>query len=518
MKFLLAFTCLALGFATVGPAAETPTKRPNILFILADDQSPFDLKAYNPASALETPNLDRLAASGMVFEGAYHMGSFSGAVCTPSRHMIMSGRTVWHLPIAPFGKDLCPPALEQQTIPAVFNRAGYATMRTCKMGNSYEAANKLFTVRRDAIKRGGDEESGSGWHARQVLDYLGEREAAKDTKPFLIYYGFSHPHDTRDGTPELLAKYGATNHTDPAQPPSLHSQQPKLPANYLASHPFDNTHADVRDEKEVSGVWDRRDEASIRNELGREFACSENIDIQIGAVLKKLEDMGELDNTYIIYTADHGISIGRHGLMGKQNLYQHTWRVPFIVKGPGIKPGSRVEGNIYLLDILATLCDLAGIQAPKSNEGSSFKPVLTGEKAVVRDVLYGAYSGGGKPGMRCVKQGDWKLIQYEAPDRSVKETQLFNLKDNPEEFIAEHHDAKVKSLTGFALTDSQTNLAGDPAHAAKLAEMQALLLSEMRRLNDPYRFSYQPNDNLPPVPAPTAKKGQGKKAKQNPGA
>ena len=71
---------------------------PNILFIIADDQSPFDLKAYDPESPLETPVLDRLAAEGMTIDGAYHMGSWSGAVCTPSRHMVMSGCSVWHLP------------------------------------------------------------------------------------------------------------------------------------------------------------------------------------------------------------------------------------------------------------------------------------------------------------------------------------------------------------------------------------------------------------------------------------
>ncbi|MGV3662504.1 MAG: sulfatase-like hydrolase/transferase [Prosthecobacter sp.] len=501
------FCLLLLSFvaAVTSFAAE---KRPNILFILVDDQSPQDLKMYNPLSTLDTPNLDKLAAQGMVFDGAYHMGSSMGAVCTPSRHMIMSGRTVWHLPVSPWGAKTSPPALEQNTIPAVFNRAGYATMRTCKQGNSYEAANKLFTVRHDAVKRGGDAESGSQWHAERVLDYLKEREASKDEKPFLIYYGFSHPHDTRDGRPELLAKYGATNHTDPNSLPSLHTKQPSLPVNYLAKHPFDNTHADVRDEIAVSGVWKKRDEASIRNELGREYACSENIDTQIGRVLKRLEDMGELDNTYIIYTADHGISIGRHGLMGKQNLYQHTWRVPFIVKGPGIEAGSRVEGNIYLLDILATLCDLANVPAPESNEGTSFKPVLQGQKKAVRDVLYGTYSGGSKPGMRCVKQGDWKLIRYEAPDRKVSETQLFNLTENPDEFIAEH------GRTGPMLT----NLATNPAYADKLAEMQALLLTEMRRLDDPFRFSNQPGDDLPPLPAQAAKgkngKGKGKKAKE----
>ena len=330
-------------------AADGNGGRPNVLFIIVDDQSPFDLKVYNPDSPLETPHIDRLAREGLVFDGAYHMGAFVGAVCTPSRHMIMSGRTVWHLPIAPgaMAKGLCPPGLEQNTIPAVFNRAGYDTMRTCKMGNSYEAANKLFQVRHDATKRGGTPETGSAWHGDRVLEYLRQRQAAKDTDPFLVYFGFSHPHDERDGTPELLAKYGAVNHTDRDRPPPANPQAPKLPANYLPAHPFPHGHPGLRDEVAVSGVWERRDERTIRNELGREFACSENIDIQIGRVLEQLEAMGELDNTYIFYTADHGIAIGRHGLQGKQNLYQHTWRVPFIVKGPGIKPGSR-GGRQYL--------------------------------------------------------------------------------------------------------------------------------------------------------------------------
>ncbi len=86
-------------------------------------------------------------------------------------------------------------------------------------------------------------------------------------------------------------------------------------------------------------------------------------------MLEKLEAMGELDNTYIIYTSDHGMAIGRHGLQGKQNLYEHTWRVPFIVRGPGIGGGSRAQGNIYLLDVLHTLCDLAGITPPMTCRG-----------------------------------------------------------------------------------------------------------------------------------------------------
>ena len=506
---LLAFLSLCCSQSIAAEA-----KRPNILFILVDDQSPFDLKCYNPQSPLETPHIDRIAREGMVFDGAYHMGSFNGAVCTPSRHMIMSGRTVWHLPIAPqaMQKGLCPPNLEQQTIPAVFNRAGYATMRTCKQGNSYEAANKLFTVRHDATKRGGTPETGSAWHGDRVMEYLAQRESAKETKPFLIYFGFSHPHDERDGTPELLAKYGAVNHTDKSAPPPAHSKQPRLPPNYLPAHPFHHGHPGLRDEVAVSGVWERRDERTIRNELGREFACSENIDIQIGRVLAKLEALGELENTYVIYTADHGMAIGRHGLQGKQNLYQHTWRVPFLVRGPGIKPGSRVEGNIYLLDVHATLCDLTGIAAPESSEGLSFKSVLTGQKQTVRDVLYGVYNGGTKPGMRSVKHGDWKLIKYDVMNGSVRETQLFNLKENPNEFLVEHHDEKVTALTDATPAKDQVNFAGDPRYAAKLAEMEALLLAEMRRLHDPWRLWNQPADGLTPPPeGPRSGQDKGKK-------
>ncbi|HVW00316.1 MAG TPA: sulfatase-like hydrolase/transferase [Planctomycetaceae bacterium] len=506
LPILLSLLLLILGSPAV--AADPP----NILFILADDQSPMDLRVYNPKSPLETPNLDRLAAEGMVIDGAYHMGAFVGAVCTPSRHMIMSGRTLWHLPIAPgaVAQGLCPPDLPQNTIPAVFNRAGYATSRTCKQGNSYEAANKLFTVRHDATKRGGTAETGSAWHGERVLEYLAQRAASKDKRPFLIYFGFSHPHDTRDGTPELLAKYGAVNHTDKSHPPPANPKQPPLPPNYLPAHPFPHGHPNLRDEVDVSGVWERRDEQTIRNELGREYACIENIDNQVGRVLDRLKEMGELDNTYIVYTADHGIAVGRHGLQGKQNLYEHTWRVPFIVKGPGIKAGSRAEGNIYLLDVLATLCDLAGVQAPESNEGTSIRPVLEGKQPTIRDVLFGVYNGGTKPGMRAVKKGHWKLIKYDVLDGKVRETQLFNLRENPEEFLAEHHSAAVNALTGATPDKHQTNLAGDPRYAEKLQEMEALLLSEMRRLNDPWRLWNQPDDGLT-APADAKPASQGKK-------
>jgi len=501
----ITLSLLFTGLAASSLVCQAAEKRPNILFVLADDQSPFDLQVYSPDSILETPQISKMAAEGMTFDAAYHMGSWAGAVCTPSRHMIMSGRTVWHLPkrdkkkrkntnkVAPVGDaHIAPENLANFTLAAVFNKAGYDTMRTCKKGNSYAGANQQFTIVHDATKRGGTDETGSAWHAEKVLDYLKTRD--EKSAPFFIYFGFSHPHDVRDGKPELLAKYGAKNHSDKKSLPESNPKQPKLPSNYLPKHPFDNTHMQVRDEQAVPGVWGNRDKNTIRNELGREFACSENIDIQLGRVLAKLEAMGELENTYIIYTADHGMAIGRHGLQGKQNLYEHTLRVPFIVKGPGIKAGVRTKQGMYLTDVLATVCDLAGVEKPETNEGLSMVPVLKGESKAVpgRETLYGLYSAGAKPGMRSVNHAGWKLIKYEDAKNNFSHTQLFNLTENPNEYIEQHSDPAVIKLTGVTPKENQTNLAADPKHAAKLKQMEELLLQQMVNLDDPYRFSNQP--------------------------
>ncbi|MFI3303053.1 MAG: sulfatase-like hydrolase/transferase [Rikenellaceae bacterium] len=483
----LGLCCLAPNSGSKLMAKGTNEKRPNILFILVDDQSRYDLNLYNPKSILETPNIDRLASEGMVIECARQMGSAVGGVSVPSRHMIMSGRTLWHLPkssrcTVPMDYTKIPEDLPQYTIGATFNRAGYKTMRTCKRGNSYQAANELFQVVHDEVKRGGNDENGSAWHAERVLDYLKDREENKVEDPFFIYFGFSHPHDPRTGTPELLKKYGGVNHKNKE---TLPKSNPKvaLPDNYLPKHPFFHGHDEIRDEVSVQGVWRNRDEQTIKNEVAREYACSENVDIQIGKVLAKLEAMGELDNTYIVYTADHGIAIGRHGLQGKQNLYEHTWGVPMVVKGPGIKAGTRVQGNVFLYDLFPTFCDLAGVEIPETVQGTSFKPVLEGKTKTIRDVMFGVYCGGSKPGMRCVSEGDWKLIKYEVPEKGVQETQLFNLKENPQEFLDEHKRENKW----------ERNLAYDPKFAKIRARMEKLLYEQMEKFDDPLRYSDQPS-------------------------
>lgn len=490
MKLLTLVLCLT--------AILAHAKRPNVLFILTDDQAPHTLSVYGN-KVCQTPHLDKLASSGMVLDQAYHMGSMSGAVCSPSRTMIMSGRTLWHLP--PRGKKhlkkeegkTSGPEILKNSLPAVFNRAGYETFRTCKNGNSYSLANALFQIVKDKTARKAGEEDGSQWHGRQVLDYLNARATQKEEKkPFLIYFGFSHPHDERWGRDDLNEKYGVRNVDAP--PTTVSDRAPRVPVSWLPEHPFHHGHVDLRDEVRVPGVMTSRTEATVRNELGREYACIENIDDQVGLVVDKLKQMGELENTYVIYTADHGIAVGRHGLMGKQNLYEHSWRVPFLASGPGIEPGSRAPGNGYLLDVLPTLCELTGVPVPDTAQGMSLKPVLMGKARKVREVTYGAYCGGSKPGMRSVRKGYWKLIKYDVLEGKVRQTQLFNLKDNPEEILIEHHAPEVVAKTGYQPNEKQVNLADDPKFARKRKEMEALLLSEMRRLEDPFRFWDQPQD------------------------
>lgn len=488
--------CVASTFILGCSSSVESVKQPNFLFIITDDQDAATLDVYGDKTC-DTPNLDWLAQSGIALTGAHQMGSFTGAVSTASRSMIMTGRNVWNVMairenMNEYETDhgnadiVDPSSPEYYSLPAIFHRAGYETYRTCKAGNSYAPANALFDERDDRTCRWDDDnEKGSQWHADNAIRYIEHRESRAEKKPFLLYLGFTHPHDPRNGRSDLLEKYGATNNDLTTE---INDKMPPLPINWLPEKVFDNGDPGLRDECRVQGVMTRRDEATIRNERGREHACIEWIDTQIGRVLTALESTGELDNTYIIFTSDHGISVGKHAYMGKQNLYEHTFRVPFLVKGPGIKANSKGVGNVYLMDVLPTLCDLANINPETEFDGKSFKSVLFDEQETIRETLYGTYTGGTKPGIRCVKNGDWKLVKYDVLDGSVRETQLFNLKDNPNELTIEHHAADIISATGNTPEKNQIDLAKNPRYADKLAEMEALLLSQMEQVGDPYRL------------------------------
>jgi choline-sulfatase len=166
-----------------------------------------------------------------------------------------------------------------------------------------------------------------------------------------------------------------------------------------------------------------RDEHAIKVTRQEYYAIITHMDTQVGRILDALEQSGKADNTWIIFTSDHGLACGHHGLMGKQNMYEHSLRVPFLVSGPGVKAGSKIDSPIHLQDAMATALDLAGADR-EGIEVQSVRPLLAGEKGGL-DAVYAAYMDT----QRAVIDGGWKLILYP----KAKVVKLFHLAEDPQE-------------------------------------------------------------------------------------
>ena len=168
-----------------------------------------------------------------------------------------------------------------------------------------------------------------------------------------------------------------------------------------------------------------------------------------------LRQLGQLDDTIIIFAGDNGLSLGDHGLMGKQNLYEFGgMHVPLVIAGPGVRQGQS-DAFVYLFDLFPTICQLARVQVPVAVEGKSLAPLLAGKPYTARDVMFNAY----KNGQRSLRDDRWKLIRYP----QINTSQLFDLQNDPHEL---------------------NDLADQPAHAAKVAELMDRLSAAQRDWGD----------------------------------
>ena len=430
MRFFLT-AALLLFFATTSFA-----KQPNILFIFADDQC-FDTLREWGNDEIETPNLDRLARSGVTFQRAYNMGSWSGAVCVASRTMLNTGRFLWRA-------HEVHPHLENERSEGRFwsehmRGAGYETYFSGKwhVGKEKIAQAAFDNVRH--VRPGMPNQTPAGYnrpvegepdkwspydtkfdgfwkggkHWSEVLgddavDYL--EHAAGQDKPFFMYLAFNAPHDPRQSPKEFVDKYPLQNIA--------------MPANFLPEYPFKDyigAGPNLRDEKLAPFP---RTEYAVKVNRQEYYAIITHMDQQIGRILDALEKTGKKEDTYIFYSADHGLAVGQHGLLGKQNMYDHSVRVPFIVSGPGVEPGRRVQTPVYIQDITASSLDLAGVEKPEHVEFTSVMPVARGETDKhVYDAIYGAYL----QLQRSVTMDGYKLIVY---PKAVR-TRLYNLEKDP---------------------------------------------------------------------------------------
>jgi choline-sulfatase len=425
MKYLLFFLTTA--------ATLLAADKPNILFLFSDDQSYETVRAFGHTD-IDTPNLDRLAASGTTFTHAYNMGAWGGAVCVASRSMLVTGRTVWRAKANEqnqkadvkagrfWSQRMAAQGYEtyfsgkwhvQADVEKVFDHV--SNLRPGMPGDTPEGYNRPLPGKPDPWnpsdpKFGGHWKGGKHWSevlGDDGIDFLGQ--AAKSDKPFLMYLAFSAPHDPRQSPKEYVDRYPL--------------DRIKMPENFLPLYPQREEMGAGRKLRDEKLAPFPRDEHAVKVHRQEYYAIITHMDAQVGRILDALEKSGKAGNTWIFFTSDHGLACGHHGLMGKQNMYEHSLRVPFLVAGPGVKAGAKIETPIHLQDAMATALDLAGADR-EGVEFQSIRPLLAGGNGGL-DAVYAAYMDK----QRAVIDDGWKLILYS----EAKVAKLFHLTADPQE-------------------------------------------------------------------------------------
>lgn len=456
----LGFVCLCTMLA-LGRASALDVAQPNILHIHADDFRADGLHALGNRQ-VKTPHLDAIVQRGLVFSHCYTQGSMIGAVCLPSRTMMLTGRSWLRIPGRANEQNAKPvdaKSISEQpikTLPAVLRDAGYETWHMGKGSNEYKAALEHFETNIVEDAKGPSRAGASRQHADRAIKFLKQRMSER---PFYMYIAPPVPHDPREAEDEFMKMYRA--------------EDIELSAAFMPQHPFDNGDMAVRDEK--LAPWPRTVEDTKR-QLAEYYACISCLDHHVGRILAQLRSSGELENTLVVFTGDNGLSMGEHGLLGKQNLYEYGgMHVPLVIAGPGIPRGRR-DALVYLMDLMPTFCELAGAPIPEQVEGRSLKPVILGEQTEVRTFLMTGY----RECQRSVRDQRWKLMRYPLVDQ----TQLFDLEADPLEL---------------------NNLADNPGHASKVAELLKTLQAEMKHYGDPHPLTVahpKPAAWTPPRPDP----------------
>jgi arylsulfatase A-like enzyme len=450
-----AFWAAAVLIAALWASLAVAADRPNILFLFADDQRPDTVAALgNPI--IRTPNLDRLSRAGLSFTRAYMQGGFNGATCVPSRAMLLSGQSLFHA-----DEKL----LRDETWPAAFGRAGYTTFMTGKWHNGAESLPANFQIARSVFVGGmtnplkaklSDLKDGAitpphlakqhacAVFADEAVRFLREHKGG----PFFCYVPFDAPHDPHVVPDDFPVRYDV--------------DKIPLPPNFLPQHPFDNGEMRIRDEVLLPHP---RPPAAVRHMIADYYRYISYLDMLIGRVLDALDASPYAKNTIVVFSADSGVARGSHGLIGKQNLYEHSVGVPLIMAGPGIPAGAKTEALCYLYDVLPTLGARCGVPPPPKSEGQDLDATLRDPSRPARPDLLFAY----KNVQRAIETPQWKLIRYP----KVNQVQLFDLKHDPYELH---------------------NLAGRPDNRAKVAELTDLLQKRMAAAgdNDPERGGNRP--------------------------
>ncbi len=403
------------GTYAAGCASVQKTKsveRPNVLFVLTDDQHFRALGAAgNPE--VRTPNIDRLAKDGTYFTRCH----VSNPICTPSRAAMLTGQYGFHNGVTFFGQTINPGT---PTIGPLLMQQGYRTGYVGKWHNDHRPTHYGFEYMRNVFLGGmHDYESipvVQGSRDRPQEIYRNPTEVFTDgaldllegplQDPFALFLCYTAPHDPRTPPPEYEALY----------PP----EQVTLPPNFMPMPRFDTGTLGIRDERLLERPLDPLE---VRREIGRYYAMITHIDDQLGRVFRFLDQSGRLRNTVIVFAGDNGLTLGAHGLLGKQTMYEEGIRVPLIIRGPGIRTGHRCHALVDLMDIMPTMCDFTGADIPPEVDGMSLEPFTAGRETKERESIFCHY----EDLFRMVKTDRYKLILHLRTDRE----EMFDLYSDP---------------------------------------------------------------------------------------
>ena len=440
-------------------SVEVEETRPNIVYILADDLGYGDLSCYGQTN-FATPNIDKLAASGMKFTQHY-----SGCtVCAPSRSTLMTGQHTGHTYIRG-NKEIQPEGqfpLEAKaiTMAEVLQEAGYVTGGFGKWGLGYPGSegdpnNQGFDefYGYNCQREGHHYYPGHLWHNQEkvllpgnndlkrgeygpqkindaVLNFIETNNPQKTGKPFFLYYPSVIPHAELFAPESYMEKYRGKF----------------LPEKSYKGH-------DSGEKYTIGGAYSSQPESHAA------FAAMINtFDDYVGNVVAKLKELGLYENTLIIFTSDNGPHqeggadpdyFDSNGILKgyKRDLYEGGIRVPMIAVWDGkINAGTETDHISAFWDVFPTVADITGISTPENIDGVSFLPTLLGEEQITHDYLYWEFHELG--GRKALRKGDWKLVHYNVLKSELTTIELYNVVTDPgeENNVADAHPEIVKEL------------------------------------------------------------------------
>lgn len=453
---------LALLLPAVFLAPLHATEKPNILLLCVDDLRP-ELACYG-VDYIESPHIDRLAASGRMFKRHY----VQAPTCGASRYALLTGK------YGPGDNNALFKRIEgvsSPTAPEWFRKAGYITVSVGKVSHhpgglggpdwdddsivempnawvrNVQPVGKWLhprgimhgladgVIRKNAkdmdvfqLAEGYDDIYPDGLTTETALQELNELAAANETEPFFLAVGIIRPHLPFGAPAKYMKPYEGAE-----LPPIPHPEIPKGKTTWHKSGEFMKYNRWGRDPNT---------DAEFATEVRKHYAaCVTYADAQVGRVLSRLEELGMADNTIVVLWGDHGWHLGEHGVWGKHTLFEESLHSPLIVRYPGIgEPGKATDAIVETVDIFPTLCDLAGIDMPDFSDGRSLRPLLEDTTAAGRPAI--SYF---RENWRTIRTEKHRFIQtpkhIELYDHSSQNGETLNIAaDNPE---------IVETLTGM---------------------------------------------------------------------